>query len=303
MEAEMFETTKKLLVGKARGGRALTRALVALGAAVLASGCAVDVGEPLGAGGGPAESTFVDTAALTACAPSVTAYDVFGGSATGPATSSHICWVTQFRETTTNYKPHMIVQQSGGFWTATGWGQMMCATQCAFNSNGGSSDVRWLSQDFGAYKYAAPHTGQLVAQTAMWNGDAMNILSGMLHYGGSMTLFERGLTVWSSTGVTIKLRAEPYGNATSSAIGVYGYSFFVGVPSTGHVVKVSKEYTAQAGGEAIMIGKDSGICAFTRLNGFTDSYPAMILRTSTNWKLIASSGFTTARCFYYDQSQ
>jgi hypothetical protein len=303
MKAEPFATAKRSILSKARSCAPLARIVTALGAAAVAWGCGADVDESLGAGGGPGESTSAETAPLTSCAPSVSAYDVNGGFATGPATSSHLCWVTQFLETTTNYDPYMIVQQSNGVWTASGWGQMMCVAQCAFGSNGGSSDVRWLSPTFEAYKYAGPRTGIQVAETAMWQGDAMNILSGMHHFAGRMRFpGDYASTVWSSTSATTKLHAEPYGGPIASAIGVFGHSFFVGVPQSGHVLKVSNEYTVSSGGQATMIGKDSGICAFTKMTGVGDSYPARIMRTSTNWKLMGG-GIISARCFYYDQSQ
>jgi hypothetical protein len=285
--------------------------LVALGIAALSAsgGCTVEIDPSDGIAGGPAESTGAEEAALTTCTSEcgkLPMYTIASSSnITGPPTSTHICFPTAYHATPTQYDPHLLVEQSNGSWVAKGHGTMTCAPTCCFNSNGGSADVRWLSENFWVAQHANRLVGGLIAEQPMWLGDAMEILSGVYHFGSpGMSPNDKARTLWYSPTTASKLRVEVWGGWDApSDVGATGYSFFVGKPGTGHQVR-RKDYTVtNAANRVYMIGNSSGICTLNYLAGLSDALGADVGQWSSgNWVLRGPTG-TRARCFYYDQSQ
>ena len=150
------------------------------------------------------------------------------------------------------------------------------------------------------------HTGHGygAAEKSMWLGDAMEILSGVYHFGTQgMDAQDKARTLWFSPTQASRLRVEVWGGWDGpSDVGATGYSFFVGRPGTGHKVK-RKDYTVtNSANRVYMIGNSSGICTLNYVAGLGDSAGAIIRQSTENWVLQGVAG-TRARCFYYDQSQ
>jgi hypothetical protein len=133
-------------------------AALAAGIGLASAGCSGVDGVLDGSGGGSAtEPIASDSSELSVCACNQDSYLEFEATSStpvfGPSTTTHICWPTIYAPTTGSNMPSATVaptacNQGGCTWKATGDVTMTCVPQCCFGSNGGSNDVRWLSERF-----------------------------------------------------------------------------------------------------------------------------------------------------------
>jgi hypothetical protein len=206
-----------------------------------------------------------------------------------------------------------VVRNANGNWVAENFGAMGCVPQCCFYSNGGNSDVRWSSQ---LHVASASDTtvgdGGLGHVVNMWNGDAMPILAGMNHTGAAMKASEYvSAAPRQAPDTGAVLPWEPaalvaVAHRTTAAVGTqaFGYSFFVGIPHSGHKVK-KKTYTLKTKGPISMISDASGICTFSLLSNAVPTGHPVLYTVSGVWKAewVGTPGTAWIDCFYFNQDQ
>jgi hypothetical protein len=189
---------------------------------------------------------------------------------------------------------------------------MECAPQCCFGSNGGSSDVRWTSETFYAGAQRAASAVEAIQTVNMWKSDAMAILSGVSHGASTpMRQFDdyAYITLSSNPNALAELEArevrhfgEPIASGTTQA---YGYSFFVGIPGGGHILK-KKEYHVLGSTPLNLLQSSSGICTLGSLSGVrADGYPRLY-RQNGLWRadwIGPTRGEFYPMCYYFAQDQ
>jgi len=303
-------------VGLRFGAWILAQAAVAYGAV----GCSADVGQEAGVAGGPGESVAVAQEELTSCTCDNSTYQTFtvtNGFVLGPTVSENICWPTLYdRVTPEGSVPFLIMTRRGNNWALTGVpgdnrSSMTCVKQCCFFSNGGSSDVRWVSGDFGADAVCAK-TSQKFIETTMWAQDSMAILEGSVHTGAAHVPAWDGSYVFdSSSGSPWKVGAACAGDGTNgSEMFSWGYNFFVGIPNSSHNVKKFESLHIPKSSTVSLIESRSGICTLSAVNGVagddgSNAYAVKLSRPGGIWTVTTQSHIQSvnAACYMFDQQQ
>ena len=263
-------------------------------------------------------------AALTTCSPAtncdyshVLTYSSSNndGFIIGPNPDDYLCWASTVASRDSPERgPHTEVGWINftlKYWFLIGKGSMSCVKRCCFSSNGGASDVNWLST---AFVTDATNSGTSIYTNAWW-GDAATIVQGFTaatDFNANKDVFAQYLTrttptrVWASAGTKTQ-----------------AYSFFVGIPGGGHVRKVSGFFSVYEGSyNRQMIRTTDGICYFHSLGPLIDreqssaerkvwispeydapqgDYYWHLRTTSTDPSYTAPKA--TAECYYYNQSQ
>jgi hypothetical protein len=274
-------------------------------------GCTARVDEPSGTGGSGSEPIATAGEAISSCGCGDHSYTRFvPGSPnaidTGLASDDHLCWVTGV---TYSGIPEQDVQiytgPSSSNWMIWGWGEVQCLPRCCFFSNGGSSDVRWKSGNFGATAYT-PETPS--ASAPMWLDDAMPIMNG-IYFSGPADKGQQQVNAFWSQGfgrVSSVMWSPVPPNGTYTT--VYGYSFFVGIPHTSHDVEYIDYPWHNDSTPLTNISTSAGICTIKGLSARygrpTGAY-AKIYRSSGVWKTRAYDPDIDirTRCFYFNQDQ
>jgi hypothetical protein len=192
---------------------------------------------------------------------------------------------------------------------------MSCVPQACFHANGAYQ--RWLSPDFSAYASESAGKGSKYVTTHMWLGDSMPILTGIRRVStGPMGQYEAASTYLYGPTQTSDLTAGAYSlsGQPASSISAYGYSFFVGVPHTGHVLQTAQYFATGSTPLIQMINTSDGICTLASLNTMNDPDNDYALITNATidsygtqaWFLeIPGPGHhpttANANCFYFNQ--
>jgi hypothetical protein len=209
--------------------------------------------------------------------------------------------------------PRLVIRQVDGTWKAHGYGEMRCVKQCAFFSNGGPADERWVSNDFEA------STGQSSSirfdEEGMWEADAMAVMSSVYKSGvaglnGSTAnpeyarVFQDGFTFVPERFGINSIQAQ-VNSGSPSSVAVFAYSFFVGRPHTDHQVNF-QEFSLNGLGDIELIPDSQGICSFHEVKGVKlTSFPNIKRTTSGVWRLqiLGTTNHASAKVFCYKFNQ
>jgi len=284
------------------------------------SGCGAVPGEADGSGGGSGESVASTEQATTGncntCPADVILTYSTGttGDKVGPSTSDYVCWLSGLAMQNSGTSPNgHVFQRTDGKWVLSGLNaDMACVPQCCFYSNGGDADRRWVSPEFSAIASSPTNGGTKSVSTAMWNSDAMPILTGLSYLKGGAPMAplagEGAYTQVRQPTQTALLNATTRASSTHGAFTyAFGYSYFVGKPSSGHVVK-KKEFTVSDGTNRMpLISLTEGICTLGVVQGmFTTSSAAGVFADPATgfWRAGNSGAFTfKPMCYYYNQNK
>lgn len=294
---------------------------------VAGAGCAIERLGPTedGAAGGPSEEVAAASQELASCNPlsncnysSILNYVVDHTTLLGPTTSEYLCWASRVPSHHSGGGPSLWVQRGAWLgtdrWWVSGTGTMSCVKQCCFSSNGGGSDVRWLSGDFTATSNNSTCRGD----SDMWWNDAAAILQGVNHPQMDSSS-SNGKVFGGGQTSPVQLRAWYCGTASA-----YGNSFFVGIPGGGHQKKGTGQYWVYGGGASSirMARVNDGFCHFETLGPYIDASVAgqsgdRWVKIEAAWDSAMGDYFwflsrsdpyfsqpeARARCYYYSQNQ
>lgn len=253
-----------------------------------------------------AESVATTQDAAAFCTP--TTYAVPGSY---NITEDNLCFATRIPNVGTspnnNYDINLIISHSGGYWYATGQGEMSCVPQSCFFSDGGLEEARMLSGMFQVKAVAKAGQASVFKYTEMWLADAMAFMS-TLHYSTASALYAGSLDGENfNPSLTHVLSASASGTGiegpADSIVITMGYSYFVGKPHSGHRVP-GATYSSSRGEKVRMIPVSSGICAVSDFYKMIPGQQIRIYKQDSFWYLQSTSmGPGVATCYLFDQRQ